>query len=110
MQDFKRENRGKGLSEQPCAKEVDWNTGLYLLATGALKLQSSDGHRQVIVMDAQADPELLKAVTNAHHKAIGSISDFTGMASKADRDDVNATLGRVFESVPESTMRDCATR
>ena len=23
MQDFKRENRGKGLSEQPCANDVD---------------------------------------------------------------------------------------
>ena len=61
---------------------MDWNSSLYLQATGALKLQSPDGHRQLIVMDAQADPELLKAETNAHHKAIGSISGPNGTTSK----------------------------
>ena len=57
-------------------------------------------------MSAQADPKLLKAETDVHHKAIGSISDPYGMASKADWDGVNATLRHVFASVPESMVMD----
>ena len=44
--------------------------------------RSSDGHRQIIVMSAQADPELLKVEANAHHKAIGYIGGPNGMASE----------------------------
>merc|ERR1712222_161947 len=41
----------------------------------------------------------------AHHKAIGSVSG-NGVTSRADWDAVNAALGRVFASVPESTVMD----
>ena len=92
------------------AKKVDWNNGLYLRAAGALKPRSSDGHRQDDVMGAQADPELLKAEANAHHKAIGSISDPNGMTPKADWDGVNIALGRALESVSKSTVMDCTAR
>merc|ERR1712153_126215 len=40
------------------------------------------------------------------HKAIGSISGPNGVTSKADWDGVNAALGRVIASVPESTVMD----
>ena len=66
----------KAHAVQP--EEVDWSNGLYLQAAGALEPLSSDGHRQMIVMGVQADPELL----NAHHKAIDSISGPNGMTSK----------------------------
>ena len=65
---------------------------------------------KMIVMGAQADPELLKAEVNAHHKAIDSISGPNSMTSKADWDGANTTLGRMFESVPESTVMDCTGR
>merc|ERR1712210_121991 len=52
-----------------------------------------------------ADPKLLKAAAEAHHKAIGSVSGH-GVTSRADWDAVNAALGRVFASVPESTVMD----
>merc|ERR1712007_66183 len=55
---------------------------------------------------AQADPKLLKAAADAHHKAIGSIGGANGVTSKADWEAVNAALGRVFASVPESTVMD----
>merc|ERR1712037_1079992 len=58
-----------------------------------------------IVMGSQADPKLLKAAAEAHHKAIGSVSG-NGVTSRADWDAVNAALGRVFASVPESTVMD----
>merc|ERR1712118_449987 len=57
-------------------------------------------------MGAQADPKLLKAAADAHHKAIGSISGPNGVTSKADWEGVNAALGRVIASVPESTVMD----
>merc|ERR1719262_1906355 len=60
----------------------------------------------MIVLGAQADPKLLKAAADAHHKAIGSISGPNGLTSKADWEAVNAALGRVFASVPESTVMD----
>merc|ERR1711877_70613 len=60
----------------------------------------------MIVMGAQADPQALKAAAAAHHKAIGSISGANGVTSQADWEAVNAALGRVIASVPESTVMD----
>merc|ERR1711920_957876 len=59
-----------------------------------------------IVLGAQADPKLLKAAADAHHKAIGSVGGANGVTSKADWEAVNAALGRVFASVPESSVMD----
>merc|ERR1712066_1056759 len=61
---------------------------------------------KMIVMGAQADPKLLKAAADAHHKAIGSVGGPNGVTSKADWEAVNAALGRVIASVPESTVMD----
>merc|ERR1711933_452035 len=61
---------------------------------------------KMIVMGSQADPKLLKAAAEAHHKAIGSVGGSNGVTSRADWDAVNAALGRVFASVPESTVMD----
>merc|ERR1712086_385453 len=62
---------------------------------------------KMIVMGAQADPKLLKAAAEAHHKAIGSSAgNFYKVTSREDWDAVNAALGRVIASVPESTVMD----
>merc|ERR1712224_103541 len=91
----------------PFAKEVDWNNGIYLQAPGKVApLEALKAIDKMIVLGAQADPKLLKAAADAHHKAIGSVSDPTGVTSKADWEAVNAALGRVFASVPESTVMD----
>ena len=69
----------------PFAKEVDWNSGIYLQAPGKFQpLESLKAIDKMIVMGAQADPKLLKAAADAHHKAIGSISGSNGMTSKGD--------------------------
>merc|ERR1712076_214262 len=47
---------------------------------------------------------LLKAGVEAHHKAIGSASG--GVTSQADFEAVNAALGRMIASVPESKVMD----
>lgn len=89
------------------AKEVDWNNGLYLQAPGAFKpLEALKAIDKMIVMGAAADPKLLQAAGEAHHKAIGSVSGANGVTSRADWDAVNAALGRVFASVPESMVMD----
>jgi len=89
------------------AKEVDWNNGIYLQAPGAFKpLEALKAVDKMILMGAQADPKLLKAAADAHHKAIGSIGGANGVTSKADWEAVNAALGRVIASVPESTVMD----
>merc|ERR1712045_1070962 len=91
----------------PFAKEVDWNNGIYLQAPGKLQpLAALKAIDKMIVMGAQADPAALKAAAAAHHKAIGSISGTNGVTSKADWEAVNAALGRVIASVPESTVMD----
>jgi len=89
------------------AKEVDWNNGIFLQAPGKVApLEALKAIDKMIVMGTQADPKLLKAAAEAHHKAIGSISGPNGVTSRADWDGVNAALGRVFASVPEATVMD----
>jgi hypothetical protein len=85
---------------------VDWNNPIYGVAPGqfqpAKALKAIDA---MIEMGAQADPALLKKAADAHHKAIQSIGNNpNGVTSRADWDEVNAALGRVFASVPESTV------
>merc|ERR1711988_1217477 len=89
------------------AKEVDWNNGIYLQAPGKFDpLKALKAIDKMVVLGAQADPKALKAAADAHHKAIGSISGSNGVTSQADWEAVNAALGRVFASVPESTVMD----
>merc|ERR1719411_2133675 len=59
-----------------------------------------------IVMGASMDSKLLKAGVNAHHKAVGSVSDGNPVLSKADFEAICASLGRMIASVPESQTMD----
>jgi len=96
-----------GAASYKFAKEVDWNNGLYLQAPGTFQpAEALKAIDKMIVLGAQADPKLLSAAAAAHHKAIGSISGPNGVTSQADWEAVNAALGRVFASVPESTVMD----
>lgn len=91
----------------PFAKEVDWNNGIFLQAPGKFQpLEALKAIDKMIVMGAQADPKLLKAAADAHHKAIGSVSGANGVTSKADWEAVNAAIGRIVASVPEATVMD----
>merc|ERR1712227_132894 len=94
------------MGAYPFMKEVDWNNGLYLQAPGkAAPLEAVKAIDKMIVLGAQADPKLLKAAAEAHHKAIGSI-DGKGVTSAADYEAVVAGLGRVIASVPTSKVMD----
>lgn len=89
------------------AKEVDWNNGIFLQAPGTFQpLKALKAIDKMIEMGAAADPKLLKAAAEAHHKAIGSISGPNGVTSRNDWDAVNAALGRVVASVPKDKVMD----
>ena len=89
------------------ATEVDWNNGIFLQSPGKLQpLAALKAIDKMIVMGAAADPKLLAAAADAHHKAIGSVKGPNGVTSRADWDNVNAALGRVIASVPEKMVMD----
>ena len=75
--------------------------------TGVLSLETPMAIDELIVMGAQAVPELPQEEADAHHKGIDSTSGSSGIASKVYRDGVIATLDLVFTSLPKSTVMDC---
>merc|ERR1739848_696625 len=87
----------------PFLKEIDWTSGLSLTNPGSGS--PTDWAKAVgtaIDMGAAMDPKLLKAGVEAHHKAIGSAGN--GVTSQADFEAINAALGRMIASVPESKV------
>merc|ERR1712014_294246 len=56
-------------------------------------------------MGAQMDPKLLSAGAKAHHDAIQGLSA-NGVLSEAKLTAINAAIGRMIASVPESTTMD----
>jgi len=88
----------------PFLKDIDWTSTLALTKPGSAS--AADWTKAVgtaIDMGAAMDPKLLKAGVEAHHKAIGSAGS-TGVTSQADFEAVNAALGRMIASVPESKV------
>merc|ERR1712241_1608846 len=91
----------------PFMKEVNWNSYAYLLKPGSGA--AGDWVKAVdkaIVMGAAMDPELLKKGVMAHHKAVGAASEANPVLSKADFEAINAAIGRMIASVPESQTMD----
>jgi hypothetical protein len=91
----------------PFMKEVNWNSYAYLVKPGSAPagewVKAID---KAIVMGASMDSELLKKGVMAHHKAIGATSEANPVLSKADFEAINAALGRMIASVPESQTMD----
>jgi hypothetical protein len=91
----------------PFMKEVNWNSYAYLVKPGSAP--ASDWVKAVdkaIVMGAAMDPELVKKGVMAHHKAVGATSEANPVLSKADFEAINAAIGRMIASVPESKTMD----
>jgi len=100
----------KKLSEKayPFMKEVNWDSYIYNVKPGggATAGDWAKAIDKAIDMGAAMDPKLLKAGVQAHHKAIGSLSANNLVLSKADFEAVNAAIGRMIASVPESKTMD----
>eukprot|EP00929_Paragymnodinium_shiwhaense_P078742 TRINITY_DN4083_c0_g2_i3.p1 TRINITY_DN4083_c0_g2~~TRINITY_DN4083_c0_g2_i3.p1 ORF type:complete len:385 (-),score=116.27 TRINITY_DN4083_c0_g2_i3:112-1266(-) len=91
----------------PFMKEVDWNSYLWLQKPGgtASAIDWLKAVDKAIVMGAAMDSKLLQDAAMAHHNAIGTI-DSNGVMSKATFTDINAAIGRLIASVPESKTLD----
>merc|ERR1719445_2279339 len=84
-------------------KEVPWNSGLYNVNPGTASAASvTKAVGKMIAMGAQMDSKLLAAGAEAHHKAIQGLPA-NGVCSEAKLTAINAAIGRMIASVPEST-------
>merc|ERR1740138_343927 len=87
-------------------KEVPWNSNLYNINPGsadAVKWAKAVG--KMIAMGAQMDPKLVKAGAGAHHAAIQGLPA-NGVLPEGKLTAINAAIGRMIASVPESTTMD----
>jgi len=98
----------KQLSEAsyPFLKEVDWNSYVYNIRPGgsASSIDWLKAIDKAIVMGTAMDSELLKKAVLAHANAVPI--DAKGVISLADYTAINAAIGRIVASVPESMTMD----
>jgi hypothetical protein len=91
----------------PFMKEVNWNSYTFLTKPGSASAADwAKAVDKMIVMGATMDPELLKKGAMAHHKAIGAVTEANPVMSQADFEAINAAIGRLIASVPESQTMD----
>merc|ERR1712196_663660 len=92
-----------GKAVYPFMKEVNWNAGTYALPAGAADpIGYTKAISKMIEMGAQMDSKLLKAGGEAHASAIAGLPK-SGLCSEAQLTAINAAIGRMIASVPEST-------
>jgi len=90
----------------PFLKEVDWTSYVYNIKPGsASAIDWAKAIDKAIVMGTAMDSKLLRDAVLAHTKAIKTL-DPSLLCSKADYTAINAALGRVVASVPESKVMD----
>merc|ERR1712187_668036 len=90
----------------PFMKEVPWNSNLYSINPGSGDAVSwAKAIGKMIDMGAAMDTKLLKAGADAHHAAIGGLPA-SGVCSEAQLTAINAAIGRMIASVPESKTMD----
>merc|ERR1712232_589579 len=90
----------------PFIKDVDWTSDVFLTPLpGVYPKEALSLVDKMIVMGASMDGRLLKEAAEAHFKAIGSV-DANGVTSAADYAAVNAALGKLIASVPQSQVMD----
>merc|ERR1712151_1271900 len=90
----------------PFMKEVPWDSNLYNLNPGSSDAVSwAKAIGKMIDMGAAMDTKLLKAGADAHHAAIGGLPA-SGVCSEAQLTAINAAIGRMIASVPESKTMD----
>merc|ERR1711866_25783 len=90
----------------PFMKEVPWNSYLYATTPGSKDAVAwAKAVGKMIDMGAAMDTKLLKAGADAHHAAIGGLPA-SGVCSEAQLTAINAAIGRMIASVPESKTMD----
>merc|ERR1719277_2880100 len=87
-------------------KEVPWNSGIYSVNPGTADTNAvTKAIGKMIAMGAMMDSKLLAAGADAHHKALSSLPA-NGVCSETQLTAINAAIGRMIASVPESMTMD----
>merc|ERR1712176_907900 len=90
----------------PFMKEVPWYSYIYSTNPGSKDAVAwAKAIGKMIDMGAAMDTKLLKAGADAHHAAIGGLPA-SGLCSEAQLTAINAAIGRMIASVPESKTMD----
>jgi len=90
----------------PFIKDVDWSSDLFQKPLpGVTANQALKAVDKALVMGASMDGKLLQDAAAAHHKALVGM-DGKLVATPADYEAVNAALGKVIASVPQSEVMD----
>merc|ERR1719310_886257 len=101
------DDAAKKLSEAsyPFLKEIDWSSDVYGKLPTASPIDVLKAIDKMIVMGGAMDMEALKAGGLAHSKAIAGI-DSKGVPTLEDYTAINAAIGHMVASVPESKTMD----
>jgi len=89
----------------PFMKQVDWNDPTYWMVPGGDAISWTTATAKIIDHGVAMDAELVKAGCEAHHAAIGGLPS-NGVCSEAELTAINAAIGRMIASVPESKTMD----
>ena len=90
----------------PLIKDVDWTSDLFSKPIPGQSAQDVlKAVDKMIAMGAAMDPKLLKAGAEAHHSALQGLPA-NGVCSEAQLTAINAAIGRMIASVPESMTMD----
>jgi hypothetical protein len=90
----------------PFMREVPWNSNLYNVNPGSSDAVSwTKAVGKMIALGAAMDSKLLKAGAEAHHSALQGLPS-NGVCSEAQLTAINAAIGRMIASVPESMTMD----
>merc|ERR1712124_146220 len=90
----------------PFLQSAPWDSDVYLKPLpGVSPNQAMKAIDKALVMGASMDGKLLQDAAMAHHKALGSM-DAKLVTTEADYTAVNAALGKLIASVPQSQVMD----
>merc|ERR1712154_146315 len=90
----------------PFLKEVNWNSDVFQAPLPGVGAKAAlKGVLSALKMGEKMDPKVLHGAVEAHHKAIAGV-DANGIPSEADFAAINAGLGQLIASVPQSSTMD----
>jgi len=85
----------------PFMTQVDWNSPEYWMVPGGDPIKWTKAIGKIIDHGASMDMDLVKAGCEAHHLANGKLPP-SGVCSVGELTEINAAIGRMIASVPES--------
>jgi len=89
----------------PFMKQVNWNSEEYWMVPGGDPIKWTKAIGKIIDHGASMDMDLVKAGCEAHHLAMGKLPG-SGVCSEGELTAINAAIGRMIASVPESKTMD----